>query len=540
MERFEILMTSPRTATPANPASASRNAPIPEHALAPPPLDQLTALLDALHEAAIILDERLCIFFANRAFYDLCGLTPPEVLNRAPAELFQLPGKTSITPRLHVLREGRKAGFEVEWSTHNQAAFRAMFSCTPLSDPAQGFSGALLLVLDVTEKSPSGDAFLQATQEWERALDSVTEYFCIVDESNAIRRVNAPLAGHLGMDPRDVVGRQWEDVFDFTLSSLTQRATRDVIQDGVPVQATVCSALLNGTFQAAISPFQPPHGGRAGLVVCLGRWSRTRENLETLGLFATGIAHDFNNILGGIVGSIELAVEDFAQDDPRLDDLQDALRHAGIARKLIQQLLAVLRQEPEPITPLPVHSALREVLDGMRGLLPKQVRLQVRLTPTDWLLLGNACLLHQALVNLCLNAAQAMGNAGEILVFLDTETLTSPLAVQHKCLAPGDYIRIRVTDSGEGIDQDQLGHIFQPMYSTKKHAGGTGMGLVIVSLVVDRMSGGIQVRSQSGQGTAITLYLPRHVPGNACPATQGDAQLSPLSHRQSRRPSCRQ
>lgn len=231
------------------------------------------------------------------------------------------------------------------------------------------------------------------------------------------------------------------------------------------------------------------------------------KKLEAIGTLAGGIAHDFNNILAAILGYGELAQKD-ATPGTALRRHIDAVVNAGMrAKSLVERILAFSRSGIGERKAIHVQSVVSEALDLVAASLPRHVELQRALNAGDAAVLGDPVQVHQVVMNLCANAAQAIRTNGRLTVKLDVVDKSESIAATS-ALAAGRYVRLQVQDSGIGIAPQVLERIFDPFFTTKEVGVGTGLGLSMVHGIVTDLGGGIDVESRSGEGSTFTVYLP--------------------------------
>lgn len=631
--------------------------------------------LELVSDPGLILDRRLHVVFANPPFYKLTGFASQETIRKSFNSLFQ----TVETDLVQVLRRDKKACFDVEFKTKENSTLHIHFSCTTLPNKNASFGGAIVLLIDITQKIVAYNSILAAKIEWEKSFDVIKDFIFIVDKNNIIKRANISISNHLNVHPNDLIGKNCDNIFDFSLKRLTRTSATSLLSTGKSIKREIYSYKLEGYYQVNVHPFFNPMNNDQGFVYVLHdlksqkRWQnlllnahnssekkiekmtgdlrkankdllahlrdkeaiqneriqlaaiieqvgegvvltdtnwtinyvnpafskitgisrekavseklnflhtiqcslstqekmqglfaikevwqgrsvkyrddgtrydvkvqisplknqdgaivnyfgmlsdvtqelrlerriRSAEKMEVIGIFAAGIAHDFNNILGGITGSIELAENQLNPDDQARADLQEALRYTENAKQLINQILTFKHQYSLTVFPLKAASAMQEVLDFVRSLMPEGVRIVQNICLTEWMLLANITHLKQLMMNLCINAAHAMNNHGHIEVTLAEKKINTPQPVHDNHLPPGEYLHIKVKDTGHGIPRNIRESIFEPFFSTKKNTGGTGMGLPIVNAVVCRLGGGIYIESEQGLGTTIHVYLPR-------------------------------
>jgi PAS domain S-box-containing protein len=231
------------------------------------------------------------------------------------------------------------------------------------------------------------------------------------------------------------------------------------------------------------------------------------KKLEAIGTLAGGIAHDFNNILAAILGYGEMAQKAAAEGSAQRRHL-DAVVRAGLrAKSLVERILAFSRSGIGERVPVHVQTAVAEALELVAASLPPHVRLVRELEAADAAVLGDPTQIHQVVMNLCANAAQAMAAPGTLTVALDVVEKGGAMAATS-ALAAGRYVRLIVRDTGSGIPAGVLERIFDPFFTTREVGVGTGLGLSLVHGIVTDLGGGIDVESAVGEGSSFTVYLP--------------------------------
>lgn len=238
--------------------------------------------------------------------------------------------------------------------------------------------------------------------------------------------------------------------------------------------------------------------------------------LESIGRLAGGIAHDFNNVLTAVIGFAELA-RGRVQDETTLRYLDGVIQAAERAANLNRQLLAYARRQIMQLSPLNLDIWLQNTLDILRRVLPENIILQMEVAPKLGIIQGDPDLLLQIVLNLVVNARDAMPNGGVIRIALQNKTLRRP----RQAIPAGSYVALSIADTGTGIPPEVLPHIFEPFFSTKPHGQGTGMGLAAVQGAVQQLGGYIEVQTELGKETCFTVYFPRLTPSKPPPRTSG-------------------
>ncbi len=241
----------------------------------------------------------------------------------------------------------------------------------------------------------------------------------------------------------------------------------------------------------------------------LERKLRQAQRLESMGTLAGGIAHDFNNILGAILGYGEMALRD-AKKGTRLHRDLDAIMLAGErGRSLVDRILAFSRGSVGERVAVHVEVVVREALDQLAAKLPENVTIVPRLRAGQAAMLGDSTQVHQVVMNLVSNAVQAMPQGGVLRVTLETLRSDAQRAVTTGTVAAGDYLLLKVSDTGTGIAPEVLEGMFDPFFTTKEVGVGSGLGLSLVHGIVANVGGAIDVATELGKGSTFTVFLPR-------------------------------
>jgi signal transduction histidine kinase/ActR/RegA family two-component response regulator len=239
------------------------------------------------------------------------------------------------------------------------------------------------------------------------------------------------------------------------------------------------------------------------------------ERLEALGTLAGGIAHDFNNVLGAILGFGEMAQLQTEAASPVRRNIEQVLQAGARARLLVRQILDFSRRGVAEQAPVHVQAVIDEVVTMLAPTLPAGLPLQTRLEAGNAAVLGDATQLYQVVMNLCTNAVYAIGERGLLEIAARRADVAEGRSLLQGDLQAGAYVCIEVADSGSGIPPDVKARMFDPFYTTRRGAGGTGLGLSVVHGIVGDMGGAIDVADREGGGTSITIWLP--VAGDADP-----------------------
>jgi PAS domain S-box-containing protein len=235
----------------------------------------------------------------------------------------------------------------------------------------------------------------------------------------------------------------------------------------------------------------------------------TAQKMEAVGRLAGGVAHDFNNLLMAIMGYGELIRTSLYQDDPLFHYVEDILKATDRAAALTQQLLAFSRQQMIQPQILNLNRLVADLQKMVRRLLGEHIEFEIVTDPGLGMVRADPGQMGQVIMNLAVNARDAMITGGRLLV----ETANIEFASNHQCrfdiMPPGRYVRLTLRDNGSGMDEQTLAHLFEPFFTMKDPGRGTGLGLPVVYGIIRQNGGCIDVESRPGEGTVFTIYLPR-------------------------------
>ena len=247
------------------------------------------------------------------------------------------------------------------------------------------------------------------------------------------------------------------------------------------------------------------------------------QKMEAIGVLAGGIAHDFNNILTTIQGCAEIAIMDLNQSHPLYEDLAQIQLSADRAANLTRQLLLFSREHPMELKPINLNNTINDLLKMLKRIIGEDIIINIDLAPDIWTIKADQGSLEQLIMNLAINARDAMPAGGQITIRMENHVIEKSLCMGITQIKAGRYICFSVIDTGSGMDKEVLEHIFDPFYSTKAPGKGTGLGLSVVYGIVKQHGGGIQVKSELGHGSEFNIFFPSII---SCPQGKADGEIS--------------
>lgn len=233
------------------------------------------------------------------------------------------------------------------------------------------------------------------------------------------------------------------------------------------------------------------------------------QKMEAIGQLTGGIAHDFNNLLTVIMGYSEIMLSSLKSGDPLREEVQQIVQAGHRASMLTRQLLAFSHKQVVQPQRLDFNRIVANLTPMLRRLIGEDIELVSVGAKALWLVYADPSQIEQAIVNLTVNARDAMPQGGKLTIETANVDLDENFTRQHPSLKPGAYVMLSVIDTGSGMDADTQAHLFEPFFTTKEKGKGTGLGLSTVYRIIQQSGGSIFVHSEPGLGTAFTIYLPR-------------------------------
>lgn len=514
------------------------NIPLPEHGLMISTVQDVTertlaeeqlrlshSILQNVGNLVIVADHAGEIFYVSPSVTRLLGYSPEELLGDGWWELTYHDPDEANREREYESRvasgewPARRFPYEREIRARDGTGRWFLWHDSP--GPGNLVIG---VAHEITERKRAEEEVRSAWARTQQYLDVAGVMLVVLDRQAVITLINRKGAEVLGYEEEELIGRDW-------LETCLPEERRDELravwerlmsgQAGGPSEHEHPVLTRNGG-QRLIAwtnvVLRDPDGTVVGILSSgediterrsLEEQLRISQRMEAVGRLAGGVAHDFNNLLTVILGDTELALKD-AGADGRLRELLGEVMEAGErAAALTRQLLVFSRRQVVEPTVFSLNDLVAEVEKMLRRLIEEDIELTTRRAPDLGLVNADRGQIEQVLVNLVVNARDAMAFGGRLVVETDNVTLDEAWAAAHPGARAGEYVLLAVTDTGTGMTDDVKAHVFEPFFTTKERGTGTGLGLATSYGIVQKHGGYIGVYSRAGVGTTMAVYLPR-------------------------------
>ena len=379
------------------------------------------------------------------------------------------------------------------------------------------------VIRDMTQRKQT-EAELKASEDKYRTLvESSSDAILMLDKNRNIVSCNGAFLDLFGYEHNEVEGKSVRIIHpsDESFHSFGTLA--------YPVITAAGSFRTDWEFKSkkdriipvetVTSAIRAPNGAITGYVAILRdttekeqlqKQLRQAQKMEAIGTLAGGIAHDFNNILSAIIGYAELSMMDIPEASEAKHNLEEVRNATRRARDLVKQILSFSHQTEQEKKPVQIKPVVKEATKLLRASLPTTIEISQHISPDAGIIVADPTQIHQLMMNLCTNAAHAMEEKGGTLaISLANVDVDSATAALHIGLESRPYLKLTVSDTGDGMTSDVMERIFEPYFSTREKGEGTGMGLAVVHGIVKSHGGTITVDSKLGQGSTFNVYIPQ-------------------------------
>jgi PAS domain S-box-containing protein len=486
--------------------------------------EQYRAIFNATTDALVLRDADFHIVDVNTSYEAMSGRRREQVIGLLDLTLTRNSAVSAHRPELH--REaiaGRPIFFEAEGTRPDGTPFVLEVRGVPIS--YGGKPHVLYMGRDATETKLAERALRVSEEQYRSIFNAATDSMVLRDAEFRIVDVNPAYEAMSGRSRAEVLGAREVTMSDPALAERI-RALHAKALAGEPVQWEARARRKSGeAFDIEVRGVAVRHQGQPHVLYVgrditemkraeaeraeLGEQLRQAQKMEAIGQLTGGIAHDFNNILQGILGNLVLAEERQAEiGDDRLGRyLERARISSQHARDLIQQMLTFSRGRRGERRPAPLAGLVREAVKLLRSSLPATLELRTELDDGLPAVAADPVQVEQVLMNLCINARDAMGGAGAIDVRVRAAEYGKATCASCRQWVAGRFIELAVRDTGTGIEPRVLDRMFDPFYSTKQVGKGSGMGLAMVHGIVHQHGGHVLVESEPGKGTEFRVLF---------------------------------
>lgn len=457
--------------------------------------------------------------YASPQVEDFLGYKSEEIMGKTPFDF--MPPKEAARVK-NIFQEFSNArrpfkGIENLNIGKNGGTVVLETSGVPIFDEAGNFDGYHGVDRDITERKITEEALKTSEAKYRSMMEAMVDPAYICSKDFRVEYMNPAMINRLG---RDATGERCHSAMH-ELDGKCPWCVHEKVMGGESVRVEIVSPKDNKTFHVSNSPLSNTPGSISKLTVFrditeikkMEEKFRQVQKMESIGTLAGGIAHDFNNMLFPLLGFAELLKEDIQADSPLQNHIDEIILAALRSKELVQQILVLGRKGDQTVKPIKLHAILKEALNLLRASIPTTIDIQKDIDSKCGIVMADPTQIHQIVMNLATNAYHAMeDDGGRLDVSLKQVAVTAVTYEQNisdmHTLTPGNYALLTVSDTGTGIEKENLDRIFDPYFTTKRVGKGTGLGLAVVQGIVKTHKGDVHVVSEPGKGTSVRVYLP--------------------------------
>lgn len=495
--------------------------------------DEQAKLVDFLENAPIgfySVDQNGRFVFANNVFAGWLGYTAEEIIagDMQLHDFLQVAPPPGVPPYRPAEAESGPSdetdGYEVFLQGRDGMPVQVYIGQTEVRDQS-GHVRTRSVARDLTPEREWEQALRRSEQRFARFFEDAPVGIVLLDSEGRVTESNRAWRALVAPVDQKLLGRRITDFVapedDGKVTTWLDRVVSDAgLAAPTDVQLrTTNEAGANRIATMYVSRMADAQGGVYGLIVHFLETTEQRsleeqfaqgQKMQAVGQLAGGIAHDFNNLLTAMIGFCDLLLLRHSPGDQSFGDIMQIKQNANRAAGLVRQLLAFSRQQTLQPRVLSMTDVLGDLSNLLRRLIGANIKLNMVHGRDLGLVRADQGQVEQVIINLAVNARDAMAEGGQLTIETSNETLVSNQRRGVEPVPPGDYVVVKVSDTGVGIPQENLEHIFEPFFTTKEVGAGTGLGLSTVYGIVKQTGGYVVVESRPGEGTTFTILLPAH------------------------------
>lgn len=483
----------------------------------------LSDIFQHTSDMIVILDSKGFIKDANEAFQSFCERTAAALIGTPVSEYVPAEGRLQWGHDLKKLTS--KAWSRIDAALINAKGRAVPFHITLISHST--YSGQPVVILHLQDASVYQSverAMVAAQGQWERSFDAIADFMCLLDRSGCILRANQAMTKHLGPLYGNLIGRDYRKIFGMVDAPVKEPALANAVEASPFVIPEIELPNLHGWFTISSFPLKDQHEAVTSVVFIVRNITEQHataealkkaevhqyqtSKMEAIGRLAGGIAHDFNNMLTSILGYSSLMLKMTKPDDLRRNDIHEIILAAERATALTRQLLDFSRNQSIETKNINLNAVIKNMQGFLDRTLGEKIKLDMRLDPDLRNIKADVSRMEQVVINLAVNARDAMPGSGQLMIETDNLNLDQNFCATHPELKPGNYVELEVSDTGIGMPPKVLEYLFEPFFTTKAKGKGTGLGLTTTYGIVKQFGGHISVYSEIGRGSTFKLYFP--------------------------------